>query len=349
MPRSSQTPRAPPAPRRGTAGETTASGAACGSSRRRRSRSGVLLPPRCSIRTSSSSSRHARPDDGGERARGRRPSSREGVSAGAARRGTGCALPGSTRREDRLARRRAGARARRPTHPSPTGLGDGSRAGGDREPAASSQTWRQYDTFCMVVTWLDRTCASDTETAICSTPRSRRCSRTASAGRRHPTSPAAAASRGRRCTATGPTRRRCSRRSSRASCSRRCPPAPADRDDLDELVAAARRDRRPRCGGCRSSTGCATPIPSCSRRYILDRLGTSQRAIHAEPLAAQSPRGRSRLRARRRPRGSSPRWCCSSRSPRCSPRRSWRSGCRRTRGGPSSRAALRGYLGGARR
>ena len=277
-------------------------------------------------------------------ARGRHRRAGRARARGAARRGTGCGLAGQQRRRgspSRPAGRRAGSVPQ--ASQSDRGRGDGhARAGGRGSGStASSQAWRQYDTLCMVVTWPT---ASPTPRPRSSTRRSQRCSRTASAGRRHPTSHAAAASPARPSTATGPTRSRVFA-------------ALVTRELLAVLPAGRARARRPRRARRRCSSRPPTAIrrlplvdrlrdtdPELFARYILDRLGTSQRAIHAE-LARAIARGPGRRAScARATRRSSPRWCCSSRSPRCSRRRSWRSGCPPSAWRAELAHALRGYL-----
>ena len=58
-----------------------------------------------------------------------------------------------------------------------------------------------------------------------------------------------------------------------------------------------------------SCTGCATPTPSSSRRYILERLGTSQRAMHAA-LAARIARGQEAASSATATPSGWRRWCC---------------------------------------
>ena len=123
------------------------------------------------------------------------------------------------------------------------------------------------------------------------------------------------------------------------------PAAPADPQELGELVevvveTADRIRRMPLLDRLRDTD------PELLGRYVLERLGTSQRAIHAD-LARRIAAGQRPARCRHRTRTPPPRWCCSSRSRRCSPRRSWRSGSPTSAWRAELRRALAGYLGGA--
>ena len=175
-------------------GETTASGAGCGSSSRRASRSGVLLPPRCSMRTASSRVTWSSPttaasarDVGVGRAE---TASERGASA--ARHGVG--LAGQHRGDERLG---AGAEAGRspcPRRPRRSGVGGWERRPGVLRGRRESRRGRRRihgDSMTHSV-WLSHgRCSGATPRPRSSTPRSRKCSRTESAGRRHPTSPGA--------------------------------------------------------------------------------------------------------------------------------------------------------------
>ena len=112
---------------------------------------------------------------------------------------------------------------------------------------------------------------------------------------------------------------------------------PQDLDDLvDVVVDTADRIRR-------------MPLLERLRDTDPDLLrAVRPRAARHEP--ARDPRGSRppdrgrRSRGRRTPTPPR-RWCCSSCSRRCSPRRSWRSGCPTIGGAPSCVAPCAGYLG----
>ncbi len=282
--------------------------------------------------------------DGARAIESRRSSRRDGTSVGALRRGTGRGFPARTVARIVLAPAgsRAGLRAPGiPVRPRPCRRHfdrSGHRCVGRRRRR------RHGDSMTHSVLLSHGRWPAPTPRPRSSTRRSKRCSSTASAGRRHPISHADAGSHDRRCTATGPTRKRCSRRSSPASCSPRCRRRVTRSIDLEDCVAALVEHGGP-------DTAAAARRPAARHRP------RALRALHPRSPRDQpagDPR-RTRARDRGRParrlgapgrrRRNSRRWCCSSSSRRCSPLRSWPNGCRPSHGAAELSRALSGYLG----